>query len=755
MKNYAEELSKGQWISRCYNYFDPKESRPAAYLRKVFNVEQSIKEAVLYICGLGYNEVYINGQKVGDEVLTPPFTRYDKTVLYNTYDICDYLVEGENVIGVILGNGVYNVQEANAWNYETAPWKHHPKMVLLSEINYEDETKQTIHSDNSWKFSEGPIIFDSLYGGEVYDARLELNGWCNSGYDDALWENAAVCRGPGGRLKPMTMEPCRVVEVIKPIAMWEVKPGVWIFDLGKNISGWVRLRIEGESGDIITIKYAEKLDEGQNIDQSNIITHINENDREHFQKDVYILKGVGEEIWEPRFTDHGFQYVQVTGFQKRPTLDSINGCRVHTDFENRGSFECSNDLLNKIQEACRLSVLGNYHGIPTDCPHREKNGWTGDALISAEQMLLNFDPQKAYYKWLEDIEDAQRESGQIPGIVPTGGWGYNWGSGPAWDSALILIPWYLYIYRGDTDILSRMYESMRKYVDYMTTMVTDNILDFGLGDWCPPVGGPADYKCPSTVTDTAYYYCDADVLSKVAKVLNKEKDSHKYSQLSKDIAMSFNRKFVDDETGEVLGDSQTSYACALYFDLVHGEIKQKAVDHLIREVEKADRHIDCGILGTKYILHVLSAVGRGDLAYAIASQKDFPGWGYWIEQGATTLWETWDGENSRNHHMFSDISAWFYKRLAGINPDPEEPGFKHILIRPNIIEELTWVKAGHESKNGRIEIEWQLENDILCMKIRIPDSCRATLYLPEKFKEKVELDLENSNVEVEFEGGTQ
>jgi len=736
--NLSEVKWKAQWINRNYSQADDKTGMAAPYLRKPFILSKNIKSARLNICGLGYHEVYINGKKAGDDFLSPAFTRYDIKALYNTYDISANLNKGENVIGVILGNGMYNVIKENAWDFNKAPWRHYPKMIAQMEIIYENGEEELLLSDNTWKTSEGPVVYNSLYEGEIHDARLELNGWCDKGYDDTGWENASICSGPGGRLEPMLMEPCRITEVIVPKAFWEVRPGTWVYDMGRNITGWVRLKVKGKTGDEVTLKYAEKLDEHKDIDQSNISGLIK---TDRFQTDTYILGGEDWEIWEPKFTYHGFQYVQVTGFPGVPDVKSIKGCRAHTDFRSRGYFKCSNELLNSIQEACRLSALGNYNGMPTDCPHREKNGWTGDAVLSAEQMIFNFDPIKAYYKWLGDMKDVQRPNGQIPGIVPTGIWGYNWGNGPAWDSALILIPWYLYLYYGDTEILRDMYDSMKQYLIYMTTMAVDDTVDFGLGDWCPPAGGFADYKCPTVVTDTGYYYNTANILAETALILGKKEDSIKHAELAEKIKHAFNNKFVDNDTGEVMGNSQTSYSCALYFGLVEGDVKKKVFDNLIREVESCNRHIDCGILGSKYVMHVLNDEGRADLAYSIATQTDFPGWGYWIEQGATTLWETWNGDASRNHHMFSDISAWFYKGLAGINPDPDEPGFKHIIIRPNPVNGLSWVNASHDSVFGRITCNWKIENGTFYLTVKIPENCRASVYLPSGYKDKSVVDF--------------
>ncbi|HEY5562261.1 MAG TPA: family 78 glycoside hydrolase catalytic domain [Clostridiaceae bacterium] len=725
---------KAKWISRPNKGIDISSNVPAPLFRKTLNINKKIQSARAYISGLGYYELYINGSKIGDEVLTPGFTRYDKTVLYNVFNITDEFVNGENVIGIILGNGWYNSFTKDAWDYKQATWRSHPKVIMQTYITFEDGEEIVINTDSSWKTSSGPIIFDGLRNGEFYDARLEKTSWDTIKYDDSNWTNAIICRTPGGKLKSSQMTAIKINGTIKPIGMKEVKPNVWVYDLGQNISGWAQIQLSGPSAMEVILRYSEKIYEDGSIDRSNIDSLVFSGE---FQTDKYILKGEENETWEPRFTYHGFRYVEVSGFNGELTLNNLCGRVVHTAFESMGNFECSNELINSIQRCARWSTLTNYHGIPTDCPHREKNGWTGDASLSAEQVLLNFDPMTSYTKWMMDFRDCQRESGQLPGVVPTGGWGFNWGNGPAWDSAAILIPWYMYVYGGDTNILREMYDSMKKYLEFMTSMADEDIVDFGLGDWCPPIGGADEYKCPSAVTDTAYYYVDSDILSKVAKLLAKESDAKEYKLLSENIRHAFREKFFDIKTGLITGNCQTSLACALYQGLINEDEKKVVLERLIGQIELQDGHIDCGILGTKYIMNALTELGRGDLAYEIATKRTFPGWGYWIEQGATTLWENWNGESSQNHHMYSDISAWFYKGLAGINPDANVPGFKHIILKPNTVEGLNFVKSSHISMYGEINCSWKVEENRLILNLSIPVNCYATLYLPEKYSNNI------------------
>jgi alpha-L-rhamnosidase len=726
---------KGYWINAGRYGGDPS---PAPMLRTSFMLKQRVTGGRAYICGLGYYELYINGKRVGDEVLAPAFSRYDKTAYYQTWDVTNLLQVGENAIGVILGNGWYNAFTAEVWDFKQAPWRSQPKLKCQFHLNLEDGKERIIASGPEWKFTTGPIVFDGLRNGEVYDARLEKHGWCMPGYDDREWKSVEIIAAAGGALHSQQHTPIRVTATLKPASMKEVRPGVWVFDLGQNIAGWAQLRVSGAAGTEVTLRYAEKILENGDIDQSNINPFIKSGE---CQTDKYILKGYGEELWEPRFCYHGFQWIQLSGYPGTPTLDSISGRVVHTDFETRGEFSCSKEVLNSIQRCARWSTLGNYHGIPTDCPHREKNGWTGDASLSAEQVLLNFAPETAYRKWMRDFRDCQRDSGQLPGIVPTGGWGFNWGSGPAWDSAFILIPWYLYLYRGDLSVLSENYERIKLYVDYMTSMAVGNIVDFGLGDWCVPHEPSPERTCAAKITDTAYYYVDSLILAQMAELLCKTADAKKYRALAGRIRKSFWKHFVDLKTGQVAGArSQTALACALYQGLVDGDDATKVLATLVAEVEAQKRHHDCGILGCKYLLNCLSDYGRGDLAYAIASQTDYPSWGEWVMRGATTLWEDFKGATSRNHHMFSDISAWFYRALAGIKPDIRAPGFKNVIIQPNVVGDLTWVKAWHRSPYGRIESEWKTKGNEIHLRVVIPPNSCGEIHVPTRDASSVLID---------------
>ncbi|HVM71981.1 MAG TPA: glycoside hydrolase family 78 protein, partial [Anaerolineales bacterium] len=717
---------KAQWIAAD----TPKlyHDVPASPLfRKAFHLNKPIRSARAYVCGLGFHEFFLNGQKVGDAVIHPAFTKYDVRVLYTVHEITDYLAPGDNAAGIMLGTGWYNHHAQDAWNFYTAPWRDECKALVQIEIMFEDGTQKVVCSDATWRSTTGPILFDGLRNGEIYDARAEKEGWNTPGYTAKGWKPVRLARHPGGMLHAQIMPPCRVTETFRPASVKEVKPGVWVYDLGRNIAGWARLSVSGKAGTTIVMRYAERLGPDGDIDQSHSSSLVK---TEGFQTDTYILNGKGLETYAPRFAYHGFQYIQVSGLPGKAARDMLTGCVVHTDLERTGSFECSNELINRIQQAAIASTLGNYHGMPTDCPQREKNGWTGDAQLSAEQVLFNFDPASAYTKWLDDFIDCQRPSGALPGIVPTGGWGYNWGAGPAWDSAFIMIPWYLYLYRGDIGILQRHYEAMKKYLGFLGTLASEHIIHFGLGDWCPPTPEPDSYKAPAELTNTAYYHADACLLARIAGLLGKAEDARYYDELAKKIKTSARKHYFDPGKGRLAGHSQTSIACFLYQGLVEPEEIKTFKSMLLEEIIACNDHLDCGILGTKYLLNVLTELEQADVAYRIVTQRDFPGWGFWLEQGATTLWETWDGNASRNHHMFSDVSAWFYKTLAGILPDPSRPGFKHIIIKPWPVEGLAWAKGETYTPYGLLKSTWHKENGRFTLDVSIPPNSSATVHLP-------------------------
>jgi alpha-L-rhamnosidase len=711
---------KAKWIGRKDILIDWRgKVLPAPFFRKVFEYREKIKDAKVYICGIGYYELYINGKKVSDNVLNPVVSCYDKRVRYVVHDVKNYIIKGKNVIGVILGNGLYNSNTPEVWHFDKATWRDYPKLLFELEIN----GKVTVFSDKSWKVKNGPIIFDGLRNGEFYDGRMELNGWLNFDFDDSNWENVNVVPPPGGILEEQLMPPCKVMETLHPVKKWALPNGDIVFDFGQNFAGWVRIVCSGEKGREVIIKYAERIKEDGDISQEKISCCILGGE---FQTDKYILKGDKEETWEPRFTYHGFRYVKIKK-DINIELKKVEGRVVYTSFEKIGNFVSSNEILNKLQHCTEWSYKSNFVGIPTDCPHREKNGWTGDAHLACETGLYNFNSSKAYQTWIDNFIDVQRPSGQIPGIVPTSGWGYNWGNGPAWDSAFLLIPWYIYLYTGDKTAIEKNYEGMKKYVDYLTYMADNNIIHFGLGDWLS-----VDLKTAPSISliSTSYYYVDCILLSKFAEIVGKKRDKIKYKKLAEKIKYSFNKTFYKGD-GIYENGGQTALGCALYQGLVENYEKEKVVLKLVESIKLNNFKVNFGFLGAKFVPNALSENGYVDIAYKLITQTEYPGWGYWVKNGATTLWETWDGRASLNHIALGDISAWMYKYLGGILPDPEKPGFKHIIIKPNPVCDLKWVICEHICKFGKILSKWERSEEKFVLEVEIPKNTTATIILPD------------------------
>lgn len=721
---------KGKWIGDSTQQEVVAENKtsqaqPSPRFRKSFDMDKPIKDATLFISGIGYYEAWLNGERVGDHVLDPAFTRYDKGVLYVAHDVGDQLINGDNAIGVQLGNGWYNMHTRAVWDFDKAPWRASPRMIMQLNVTYTDGSEESVVTDKSWKMSRGPFVFDSIRNGEVYDARLESPGWDEKGFDESRWEQADEVDAPKGVLRSQMMPPIRVTQTMKAKRLSQPQPGVYVFDLGQNIAGWVKLKLRGPRGTKVTLRYSERLDDKGMIDQKEIAKHLRGG---NIQEDIYILKGGGVEERQTHFSYHGFQYVEVSGLAEKPSLDDIEGVVVHTDFETIGEFECSNKLINDIHNLALWAYRGNYHGYPTDCPHREKNGWSGDAHLAAEMGLFNFRQGASYSKWIDDWADEQQEDGTVAAIIPTSGWGYKWGNGPAWDSAYVLIPWYMYLYNGDTRILEDHYDGMKKYVDRMGKWANKDkyIVDYGLGDWAP-----AKTKTSRNLTSTGYYFVDAQIISKAADILGKTADQKKYSDLADAIRGAFNKHFYKG-SGTYEKGSQTANSCALYQGLAEKNEIQHIVNKLVADINEKDEHLDVGILGCKYLFNALTENGQHDLAYRMVTKTTGPSYGHWVALGASTMWEHWKGGQSLNHIMFGDIDAWFYKNLAGINYDGEKPGFKNIIVHPRPTGDLTWAKAEYQSPYGLIKTSWEIKNNKFYLDITVPANTTATVYVPAK-----------------------
>jgi alpha-L-rhamnosidase len=710
---------------------------PARCLRKQFDVNKKVKRATVYFSGLGLSELYLNGSKVGDHVLSPGLTEYRKRVFYVTFDVTKQLKQGANAMGVVLGNGRFYATRSKV--YAGTVSYGFPKLLLHLRLEFADGSLSEVVSDDSWNLStDGPILANNEYDGEEYDARKEFSGWASAGFDDSHWQRAEVVSEPGGAVVSQMIEPIRVTAALKPVAVNEPKPGRFIFDLGQNMVGWCRLRVSGPAGTQVSLRFAETLKPDGTLYMDNL--------RGARVTDIYTLKGSGaEEIWEPRFTYHGFRYVEMSGFPGRPSLESLEGRVVHDDLESAGEFACSNPLLNHIYHNTVWGVSGNYRSIPTDCPQRdERQGWLGDRSEESLGETYLFDNCALYANWLHDMADSQRENGSVPDVSPA--YWPIYSDNVTWPSSGVIIPSTLRRQFGDTAIIEQHYECARKWVNHMLDFVSNGIISKdSYGDWCMP---PEDPKLihstdPNRITDktllaTSYFYHDLCLMERYATMLGNTDDAARFGKLAGEIKTAFNNKFLNRELGQYDNGTQTSCVLPLAFGLVPEDQRSRIFAHLAAKItEESKGHIGTGLIGAQYLNRVLSDNGRADLAYTIATQRDYPSWGYMIEHGATTIWELWNGNtadpamNSGNHVMLiGDLVIWFYEYLAGIRPDPEQPGFKHIILEPYPVGDLTFVRATHRSPYGLIASEWHKQEGKFDWKITIPANTTAEVYVP-------------------------
>ncbi len=722
----------------------PEEHRLAArMLRREFTVEKKVRRATAYVCGLGLSEFYLNGKKVGDQVLSPALSDYSKRAFYVTFDVTKQLKKGANAAGIILGNGRFYAPRSTVPTGTVGYGL--PKLLFQLRVDYEDGTSAEVVSDGSWKLTTtGPIRANNEYDGEEYDARMEMPGWNVPGFDDAKWQAAQGVAAPGGQLAPQMIEPIRVTETLKPVGLAQPQPGVWIFDLGQNMVGWCRLKVSGPRGTEVRLRHAETLKPDGTLYLDNI--------RSAKVTDVYTLKGGGAEVYEPRFTYHGFRFVEVTGYPGKPGLSSLEGRVAHDDLQSGGKFACSNPLLNRIYRNIVWGVSGNYRSIPTDCPQRdERQGWLGDRSAECKGETYLFDTAALYAKWLQDMADAQKDNGSVSDVCPA--YWPIYSDNVTWPSSTVIIPGALREQFADERIIASHYASAKKWMDYMGGFVKDGIIARdSYGDWCVP---PEDPKLihsndPQRKTDkallaTAYFYHDAQLMAGYATLLGKAEDARHFTELAEKLKAAFNAKFFRADTGQYDNGSQTSCVLPLAFGLVPDGERERVFNRLVRKItDETHGHIGTGLIGGQWLMRVLTAGGRADLAYTIAAQKTYPSWGYMVEKGATTIWELWNGDtadpamNSGNHVMLvGDLGIWLYENLAGIKPDPEQAGFKRIVMRPEAVGDLQFVKGSHRSPYGLITSDWQRQGGVFRWNITVPVNTIATVYVPAKSAESV------------------
>jgi alpha-L-rhamnosidase len=689
-------------------------------LRKSFVAGKPIRQARVYVTGLGYYELSCNGQRVGDRVLSPAKSNYRKWVLYDTYDVTAQLREGTNVLGLMLGNGWFNPQK-KWWEPYRMQWFGSKRALVQLHIEYADGSSSLILSDNSWKTSPGPVLSACVYDGEFYDATQELPGWDQPGFNDSTWRKANVVEPPGGVLVSHLMPPIKVVEQLKPTTLTNPKPGVYVFDLGQNFAGWVRLTAEGPRGKRITLRYAEDLKPDGVID-------VTSNERA-LATDIYVMRGKGRETYEPRFTFHGFRYVEVTGLPGTPKLEDLLGCVVHTACESTGEFACDNELINRIHRATHWAQRSNLMGYPMDCPQRdERLGWFGDAMVSMEEAMFNFDLPLFYRQWLDGVRFNQNESSGDISIVSPRPYITD-EPDPTWSSAYVVMTWQYYLHYGDRQFLARQFDSMKRYVDFLGTQATNHILPkYWIGDWGTIVEGWKEGEPVSVVT--AYYYYDAVIVAKAAAVLGKQQDAEKHTALAKQIKAAFNRTFYDSKKRQYEQGTQFSNAFPLFLGLVDESEQSAVLESVLRDLERRNGHFNVGVLGAKYLIDALTQNDRTDVAFKLATKTGYPSWAHMLEGDRTTLSEFWDLKGSHNHVMMGSIDGWFYRTLAGIQPDEARPGFEHIVIKPFVPDSMSHARASIQTVRGRVAVEWTKKNGSLQLHVTIPGNSTATVHVP-------------------------
>ncbi len=713
------------------------EARPAPLLRREFAVTGSVRNATLYLAAGGYANVSLNGEPASDDVLSPGFTDYDDTVQYVATDLTDRLKPGVNALGMELGRGFYGMTGGNVWRWESPPWHDEPVVRARLRIEYGDGRVADVVTDDGWRIADGPTVFDDLYGGETYDARLTRAGYDTAGFDDASWAAASEVAGPRGVLVNQRQQPIRVTESLPAVEITEPVADTYVVKFPRVLAGWVQIAAAGPAGTTIRAQYGEKLKADGLPDFSN-----NGGFQAGFQTDRFILAGTGgTESWESRFSYKGFQYIQVTGWpgDEPPPLSAFTAKAVHTDAATTGSFESSSEIMNRTHRAVVDTLLNNIHGIPTDTPMFEKNGWTGDASIGAEMFMLNLDVHELFAKWMRDVHETREENGRPLVIAPSSGdWGV-WGIAPPWHSAYVLIPQWLYQYGGDRRVLTELYDGMKRYVDLEFDRSTGGIVtNARLGDWVSPEASPAGGNAPEDlrVSATAYLYAMLTSMQRSAELLGRSADAGHFAERAATVKAAFNDAFLDRAAGRYRGNGdrgyrQTHNVLALAFGLApDADTAQRVADGIAADVAAKGTKLNTGVLGTKYLLPVLTEYGHEDVAYALATQTGYPSWGYMLENGATTMWEHWALEaRSRGHYFLGTVDDWFYHHVAGIQAS-KTTGYRDLTIAPAVTGEMDWARATTQTPFGPVASDWHRRGRTLTLDVDVPVGTTATIHVP-------------------------
>jgi alpha-L-rhamnosidase len=729
---------KAKWIEL---ESDTLRYSPSPHFRKEFVLNKPVSKASVYVTSHGFYELHLNGKKVGDQVLTPGWTVYGKRLQYQVYDVTDQVVSGKNAIGAVLGDGWY--RGTLAWDNNWAIYGKRLGLLMQLKVTYTDGTESVVVTDETWKgFNDGAIRMNDIYNGETYDARKKVTGWNLAGFDEKNWLSVKIGKYSYDNLIASEGSPVRKIQEIKPVKIIRTPKGSLVVDMGQNMVGWVKLKVKGEKGTVVTLRHAEVMDKFGEFYTTNL--------RAAKCQLTYTLAGTGDETYEPRFTFMGFRFVEVAGFPGELTTENITGVVVHSEMTPTGSFECSNPLLNQLQHNILWGQKGNFIDVPTDCPQRdERLGWTGDAQAFCRTAAFNMDVSSFFTKWLKDVAADQKQGGEVPDVIPDildkqGALTTQPSAG--WGDVAVIVPWTMYLVYGDKQILSNQYPSMKAWVEYIRKRAGDSYLWKGgskYGDWLfyhPPVNNhpePDGYTEPDFIA-TAFFAYSAKLLSQAAKELGKTEDEKYYQELFNKIKGIFINEYVTP-AGRVGTNSQTSYILALTFDLLPDQLRQPAAQFLVDDIKSRRNHLSTGFLGTSHICHVLSRFGYTNVAYDLLLQETYPSWLYPVKMGATTIWERWDGQktdstfqdpgmNSFNHYAYGAIGDWMYRVSAGI--ETMNAGYKHIIIQPHPTNRLSYAKASFESSYGTISSGWERKGDRIIIKVRIPANTSATIVLP-------------------------
>ncbi|MFB7088484.1 family 78 glycoside hydrolase catalytic domain [Streptomyces sp. NPDC056296] len=705
---------------------------PAPLLRRSFTVRGRVTRARLHISGLAYYEAEINGSRVGTQVLDPGFTDYEETVLYAVHDVTDLLKRGDNAIGVTLGRGFYGMTTPNVWNWHRAPWHGEPRLLAQLEIDHPDGTRTTIASDDKWRITEGPTLSNSLYAGETYDARRAPGGWSRPGFDDSGWRSARVREAPSGVLRAQPHDPIEVIDTVRPAAITEPRPGVHLVDMGRTMAGWTRLTVRrAAEGAVVRLVHGEKLKDDGSVHAET--GHV----PGRFQTDEYVSAGRDEEVWEPRFSYKGFRYVEVHGLPTRPDPEQVLGRLVHSRVDEVSSFSCSEPFYEWLDKAMRRTVLNNLHGIPTDTPMYEKNGWTGDAQLGAPTMTYAFGMHRFFSKWLGDLSDSQTGEGQLPVIVPSGGWGYgDLGPSPEWTTVYPFVVREMYRVYGDERAAREHWETLTRYLDWELERLRDGLAVTALGDYLAPgYGGnpPEDTR----LTATAYLYQallhTAELGEELSGLPGDNDVPRRYRAAAESLRSAFNAAFLGPEghyrTAKDPGYRQTSNAIPLAFGLVPPGARATVLDSLVADIEERGDHLNTGALGTSVLLRVLCAHGRPDVAHAVATQRTYPGWGHWHDNGADTMWEMWPLDSrSRDHYFQGTVTQWLYENVAGLRPG--DAGYRTFSVRPDARTGVDWARTSIRTVRGEAAVAWSRVCRQLRLTVRVPVGSEAEVHVP-------------------------